>query len=83
VSWKRAGEGKYARTDGAIDALVIQDGELWRSYVHVDGEIVDQGEWDGRGQAFRNAYGAMKRAKSLRAPLGEAARLEEEDDNEL
>lgn len=82
--WKRkAGNaGTYVRTDGKCDALVRIDGEIWRSFVYYDGELVDQGEWDGRGAAFRNARGAMKRAFVLRAPCNAEAEREELDDEQ-
>ncbi len=66
-SWTHPRAGIYKRTEGSIDGLVMQEGELWKSIVYLNGEEVDRGEWDGRGIALANAYGAMMRARSLRS----------------
>ncbi len=81
MSWVHPRSGCYKRTEGQIDALVLQDGEIWRSHVYVAGELVDQGEWDGRGVALRNARGAMRRARSLRAHELVTKDFDEEDDD--
>ena len=80
--WQKAETGKYVRRLGECDAVVVQNGELWESFVYYQGQLVDRGEWDGRAIALRNASGAMKRAHALRNPLKDAKRREEEDEEE-
>lgn len=83
--WKRFGDGSYGRRDGDAEGIVILDGELWVSTVFWLGELVDRGEWDGRGTAFRNAVSAMRRARALRNPTETASkdeRTEAEDEDD-
>lgn len=79
--WARTTNGRYVRREDNVLAIVYLVGELWRSFVYYEGEIVDQGEWDGRSTAFKNAVSGMRRARDLRAPLMMAARFERDEDD--
>lgn len=81
LSWEHPRDGLYKTTDGDFDAIVVQDGELWRSVVTFQGMEIDRGEWDGRHQALMNATGAIKRGKRVRSPT-RSLRDEDEDDDE-
>lgn len=81
MSWSHPRPGCYKRSDGPFDAVVLQEGEIWRSYVYFNGEEVDRGEWDGRGVAMRNARGAMKRARALRSEEVIAREADGDDDD--
>lgn len=82
MTWERTDVGFYRKNDGAIDAVVRQDAEIWRSYVYFEGCEVDRGEWDGRGVALRNANAAIRRALALRAPIKTSQKQDDEDDDD-
>lgn len=77
LKWEKRETGKYVCKEGRFDAIVRLDGELWKSFVYLDGTELDRGEWDGRTAAFRNARGAIKRAIGNRGTT-----LPPEDENE-
>ena len=81
MRWNHPQPGFYQYTEGLYDAIVKQDGELWRSYVYYAGQLIDQGEWDGRGTALRKAISAVDRGKALRSPGIISEEEEEEDDS--
>lgn len=79
--WRRE-NGVYVKADGKCKAMVMLEGEIWRTYVYFEGAIIDQGEWDSRGVALRNADGAIRRARKLRDPC-RAIKEEDEDEEEF
>jgi hypothetical protein len=79
LSWSKLKSGVYGCTDGKFNATVALVGELWINTVYYEGEIIDKGEWDGRGAAFRNTRRAMRNGVLLRNPIQTAE--EEEDDD--
>ena len=82
TGWQHAGLGKWTRRVDVIDAVVVLDGEIWRSFVYYDGVEVDRAECDSRTVAIRNAWGAIKRARSLRTTSVVEAKREQEDDDD-